>query len=68
MVKGTEFGDLLRQKIRDTRVSQYRLSKATGVSQGAISVWLRRGGDLSLRSFTKLAIYMGMELRDEVVE
>ncbi len=54
------FAEQLRQSIRSSEVTQYGLSKVTGVPQGAISVFLR-GGDIQLKTFSRLAHYMGFE-------
>jgi len=54
------FAEQLRQSIRSSEVTQYGLSKVSGVPQGAISVFLR-GGDIQLKTFTRLAHCMGFE-------
>lgn len=59
--EGLGFADELRDAIRDSGVSQYQLAKASGVPQGAISVFMH-GGDLMLSTFNCLACAMGLEL------
>jgi hypothetical protein len=54
------FAEQLRHSIRSSEVTQYGLSKVTGVPQGAISVFLR-GGDIQLKTFSRLAHCMGFE-------
>ena len=54
------FAEQLRQSIRSSEVTQYGLSKVSGVPQGAISVFLR-GGDIQLKTFSRLAHCMGFE-------
>jgi hypothetical protein len=61
-VSEMEFCEMLRQAIQESGVSQYHLSQAAGVPQGAISVFLG-GGDLRVTTFTRLAHVMGLELR-----
>ena len=60
---GTAFGDVLRRAIRESGLSQYRLSRDAGVPQGAISVFLS-GKDILLNTFEKLALCVGVGLQD----
>ena len=64
---GAEFGELLRQAIEKSGVSQYHLAKASGVGQGIISHFLG-GADLRLKTFTLLAQAMGLELHQNVAK
>lgn len=57
-----DFAEMLRQAIRDSQISQYQLAKTAGVPQPAISVFMN-GGDLRLKTFNRLAYFMGFELR-----
>ena len=54
------FAEQLRQSIRSSEVTQYGLSKVSGVPQGAISVFMS-GGDIQLKTFSRLAKCMGFE-------
>jgi len=60
----TAFAQQLRHAIRSSKVTQYGLSKVTGVPQGAISVFLR-GGDIQLKTFSLLAHCMGFEFEQD---
>src|SRR4051812_12075153 len=62
-----EFAEILRNAIKNSGISQYHLSKASGVPQGTISVFLA-GGDLRLATFTRLAKIMGMELQQNLAK
>ncbi|WP_442485812.1 helix-turn-helix domain-containing protein [Aeoliella sp. SH292] len=57
-----DFAQQLRQAIAESGISQYQLAKAAEVPQGAISMFMN-GGDLRLKTFNRLAYFMGFELR-----
>jgi len=56
--------DLLRAKIRASGLSAAKLGKETGVTQQAISVFLR-GKDIRLDTAQKLADYFGLTLKEK---
>lgn len=57
-----QMADVLRQKIRDSGLSANRLGKETGVTQQAISVFLK-GKDIRLETAQKLVDYFRMALK-----
>lgn len=56
-----DYGDILRDAIKDVGLTQYVLAKTTGIPQGALSKFMN-GGDLRLQTFNKLAHALGFDL------
>jgi plasmid maintenance system antidote protein VapI len=61
-IMNKQMADILRQKIRDSGLSANRLGKLTGVTQQAISVFLK-GKDIRLETAQKLVDYFRMVLK-----
>lgn len=57
-----DMGEILREAIRKSGLSANQLAKETGVKQTTISKFLR-GGDMGLARASKIAAYLGLELR-----
>jgi predicted transcriptional regulator len=57
-----DYSEVLRDAIRESRLSQYHLSRVTGIAQSALSKFLA-GGEINLLTFEKLANLMGFELQ-----
>ena len=52
----------LRKAIESAPVSRYRIAQETGVTEGALSRFVRRERGLDLSSVDKLAAYLGLVL------
>ncbi len=57
------FSEQLRQAIRDSGLSYYRLARECGVNDGALSRFMRSERDLTARSIDRICSYLGLELR-----
>ncbi|MBT6156258.1 MAG: helix-turn-helix transcriptional regulator [Planctomycetaceae bacterium] len=57
-----DYGQALRDAIEESGLSQYHLSKLTGIAQSALSKFFA-GGEINLLTFQKLANLMGFEIR-----
>jgi ribosome-binding protein aMBF1 (putative translation factor) len=57
-----DYGQTLRNAIKESGLSQYHLSKVTGIAQSALSKFFA-GGEINLLTFQKLANLMGFEIR-----
>jgi len=53
----------LRQAIRDSGMSRYRLARLTGISDGVLANFYTGKRSLTLRTAAKLATALGLELR-----
>jgi len=58
----SDFGEQIRKSIRERGLSERELSEATGVEHIAI-VYFLRGKDLGIKHASKLATFLGFELR-----
>ncbi|MFT5093479.1 MAG: helix-turn-helix domain-containing protein [Planctomycetales bacterium] len=56
-----DFAQTLRDTIRDAGLSQYRLSRESGVAQSALSTFMS-GKDLRVETFQRLCHVVGLEL------
>lgn len=54
----------LRSAVTESGKSQYRIAKATGISQPAITRFVNGDRSISLETADKLAAYFGMSLTD----
>lgn len=54
----------LREAIRRSGLSLYRLGRECGVNDGQLSRFMRRQRDLTTRSVDRLCKYLGLELRE----
>ena len=57
-----DYGQALRDAIEESGLSQYHLSKLTGIAQSALSKFFA-GREINLLTFQKLANLMGFEIR-----
>jgi len=57
-----DFAQTLRDAIAESGLTQYQLSKVTGIAQSALSKFLS-GGEIRLDTFSSLANLLGFELR-----
>ena len=57
-----DYAQALRDAIETSGLTQYTLSKITGIAQSALSKFLS-GGEIRLDTFNKLANLMGFELQ-----
>ncbi len=57
-----DMAETLRDAIRKSGLSANRLAKETGVKQTTISKFLR-GGDMGLSRASKIAEFLGLELK-----
>lgn len=57
-----ELADVLRTAIERNGVSAYAIAQATGVPQPTIARFIN-GADMKLSTASKLAAYLGLELR-----
>jgi hypothetical protein len=62
MVMSESFTEQLRRAIRESEMSRYALSRATGVDQGTLSKFLVGKHGLSLDSVDKLFDVLGLTL------
>jgi transcriptional regulator with XRE-family HTH domain len=53
----------LRKAIRDSGLSYYRLARECGVTDGALSRFMRDERDLTARSMDRICGFLGLELR-----
>jgi predicted transcriptional regulator len=60
--KQTTLSDQLRQAIRDSGVSRYRIAKETGLTQAALSKFVNGLMGLSLESIDSLGKYLDLEI------
>ena len=60
-----DLAERLRKAIDRAGISQYQISKLTGVPQSVVSEFLS-GGDLRLATFSRIASLMGFELRQNI--
>lgn len=51
---------VFEQLCQEKGVTQYEVSKATGIAQSTLSTWKTRGTDLSAKSMQKLADYFAV--------
>jgi predicted transcriptional regulator len=56
-----DFAQTLRDAIRDAGLTQYRLSRESGVAQSALSTFMA-GKDLRVDTFQRLCHVVGLEL------
>jgi transcriptional regulator with XRE-family HTH domain len=59
---GKPVSEQLREAINSAGVSRYRISKASGVSEAALSKFVRGLRGLDLSSVDRLASHLGLEL------
>ncbi len=62
MSKTIPFSDQLRQALRDSGKSMYRISMETGLDKGVLSKFLRGLRGVSLDSVDVLCEHLGVEL------
>jgi transcriptional regulator with XRE-family HTH domain len=55
-------GEQLRRAIRDGKLSQAELARATGLSEGQISYFLKGTRGLSLESIDRVLEVLGLEI------
>jgi hypothetical protein len=55
--------DQLREAIKASRMSRYRISQETGIGQSALSLFCARKRGLSLQSIDAVAALLGLELK-----
>lgn len=53
----------LREAIEGSEMSRYRISQLSGISEGALSLFVNRKRTLTLESAAKVAEVLGLELR-----
>jgi predicted transcriptional regulator len=58
MTPQTLITEQLRQAILNARVSRYRIAKETGVTEAALSRFVKGTGGLSLASVDKLGLFL----------
>ena len=61
--KSKPVSEQLRQAIRDSGLSYYRLARECGVSDGGLSRFMRNERDLTARSIDRICSFLGLELR-----
>ena len=54
--------DEIRRAIKNCGASRYRISKATGVSEGMLSRFISRETDMSLRTLNRIAPIIGVRV------
>ena len=59
----TKPSDALREAIESGELSRYRISKMTDIDPGALSRFVHGKVGLSLETFDRLAVLLGLELR-----
>jgi hypothetical protein len=57
------FSDQLRRAIRESELSRYAISKATGVSEAVLCRFVAGTAGMSLDSIDKLMTFLGLEIR-----
>jgi DNA-binding Xre family transcriptional regulator len=62
MVKKTTFTESLRDAVQNAPVSRYRMSQATGISQGNLSHFVHGKRGLSMHNLDVLCEYLQLSL------
>ena len=60
--KKPSFSDQIRQAIRDSELTRYRIAKETGVSESALSRFVNGERSLNLSTIDLLADLLGLEV------
>ena len=62
MARKERFTDQLRRAVEASDKTRYRISKDTGIDEGNLSRFVKRGAGLSADNIDKLCEYLGLRL------